>query len=93
MIDPSFLLKYSLEGDTYLKSTYFYNHYDIKSYQAVADRSYFYGVLITINRKGGNGIKNVHRYAGTKDGFRAWKDILNDCDSEGSDTFCMTNLK
>ena len=48
---------------------------------------------MTITRKGGNGIKNVHRYEGTQDGFRAWKYILKYCDNEGSDTLHMTKLK
>ena len=84
MIDRKFLSQYAEFGKEYLKSKAFRNYFHVSYPQAKYDRVYFYGILRTVTRTGGAGQKHVLRYQSTYDGFLTWRDMLEDCEHDGS---------
>ena len=93
MIDSTFLNQYSEHGKEYLKSKAFKNYFHVNYHQVKYDRVYFYGILRTVTRSGGAGQKHVLRYQSTNDGFLTWRDMLEDCEHDGSIRVRIEKLK
>ena len=93
MVSPEFLAQYTIQGETYLKSKEFKDKYGIHYKQAKYDREFLYGVLRMVTRAGGAGRKHVHTHKQTNDGFATWKDMLEDCQHDGSKRVKIEKLK
>ena len=93
MVSPIFLDNYSKQGDTYLGSHEFKATFYTSHVQAQYDKRYFYGILRSVPRAGGAGRKHVLRYQQTQDGFLTWKDMLKDCENDGSTMLRVEKLK
>ena len=93
MVSPAFLSKYCTYGDQFLQSEDFQRTYHTSYVQARYDKQYFYGILCSITQNGGAGRKHVLRYQQTQDGFLTWKDMLKDCEHDGSTMLRVEKLK
>ncbi len=85
LIDKTFVEMYKKLRQDYFKSDVFWTIYNISYPQAIFDREYFYGILITATRGKKNKIMLSHQVS--KDGIPAWSEFLHDFDNEGSDDF------
>ena len=93
MVSPTFLRRYLSKGDQYLKSQDFKSDFHTSYVQASYDRRYSYGILRSVTRAGGAGRKHVLRHQQTQDGFLTWKDMLKDCENDGSTMLRVEKLK
>ena len=84
MISNNFLASYINKGNKYLKSDKFKTKFKVSYNQSKYDSKYLYGILKMVTRAGGAGKKHVHRYQTTADGFLTWKDMVEDCEHDGS---------
>ena len=92
MVNESFLHNYHSVGDDFLQSKAFKQEYGVNHAQAQYDKGYLYGILQSVTRNGGAKKKHVLRYKHTTDGFLTWKDLVHDCDHDGSTTLHMEKL-
>ena len=86
MVNESFLHNYHSVGDDFLQSKAFKQEYGVHHAQAQYDKCYLYGILQSVTRNEGAGKKHVLQYKHTADGFLTWKDLVHDCDNNGSTT-------
>ena len=93
MVSPTFLSQYSSQGDQFLQSQEFKSTFYTSFVQAKYDRQYFYGILWSVMQAGGAGRKHVLRYQGSQDGFLTWRDMLKDCENDGSTMLRIEKLK
>ena len=61
--------------------------------QAMYDCQYFYRILRSVTQAGGAGRKHVLRHQNTQDGFLTWRDMLKDCENDGSTMLRVEKLK
>ena len=82
LLDHYFLYQYDLwmatyaAPSSYLTSQDFWDHFGVSFPQAIADRTYLYGIVVSSCRDMHN--KVVVMRAQDKDGIRAWANILID---------------
>src|SRR5687768_8856548 len=96
LVDHAFhisYIKYAKLGEDYLESEDFRVTYpDTTVQQARNDRLYFYGVLVSSNRKDGER-KILLKYKPTQDGIAAWIKFLRDYDNNGSEEVRASKLE
>ena len=82
MVNPTFIDIYKELGTDYFKSDVFWNLYKVSFAQAVYDRQYLYGVLMTSTIQLQH--KTIIKYQSSLDGILAWDEFKNEFEYDGS---------
>ena len=91
MTDPSFVAAYKESGDDYLKSNLFWQIYKISSPQALFDKQYLYGILVTATKS--IQLRTILKYENLQDGILAWEEIKARYANDGSDEIRIEHLE
>jgi hypothetical protein len=82
LINPTFLDMYEKLGEECLKSDVFWKMFKVSYPQAVSDRNYLYGILMTATLTLQH--KTILKYERSQDGILAWKELKMDFKYDGS---------
>ena len=91
LLDKTFVDMCKRLGQEYLKSDVFWTVHKISFPQAIFDREYLYGILVTATK--GKKSKIILSHQVSKDGILAWDEFLNDFDNEGFDDLRLQHLE
>ena len=91
ILQPSFLIHYKELKTDYLKSDVFWNMYKISFAQALYDRQYLYGILLTATMKLQH--KTIMKYQETLDGILAWDEFKTEFEYDGSKELRLEQLE
>ena len=82
MINPTFLEMYKQKGEECFKSDHFWKLFKVSTPQALFDRNYLYGALVTATVHMQH--KTIIKYEKSQDGILAWDEFKEDYDYDGS---------
>ena len=91
MIKPKFIETYREEGIEYLKSKEFWSLYKVSMAQALHDREYLYGILLTATSLIQH--KTIIKYQQNLDGISAWHELKEEFEYDGSKELRLEQLE
>ena len=91
MTNPDFVAAYDENKLKYLKSLKFWNKYRISPAQALYDKEYLYGILVTATMKLQH--KTIFKHEHSLDGIMAWQELKSDYEYDGSRELKLEQLE
>jgi hypothetical protein len=91
LTSPSFVQSYRNNQSKFFTTDLFWQTYKISQPQAIYDKHYLYGIIMTATRDMQN--KTVLRYEDSQDGILAWDDFKHDFAYDGSKELRLEQLE
>jgi hypothetical protein len=91
LTQSTFINAYNEDGENYLTSSNFWNTYQISFSQALYDKQYLFGIIMTATMKLQH--KTIIKYEHSLDGILAWYELKQEFEYDGSEDLRLEQLE